>query len=333
MRILKSDLKRGVVKVKIENLDDIWVLKHVLEKGDLVTGKTFRKKIIKRGEKIEYGERIPMVLKIKVEDVEFQKESGNLRITGKIVSGPESIQLHSYHTIQAEPGKILLIQKEWKKYQIEKLKKAQIKKPLLLIGVIDREEMDFGILKESGIEMISSFYPEKEEEDRRGFYKKILDYLKGKKEFEKIIIAGPGFERENLFNYIKERDKELTNKIILEHSSDVGISGVKEVIKKSANKILRETRIAKETELIEEVLKRIKTNGLVVYGREDTEKAINYGAVESLIVSEEKIREFENLMEKTEKMGGKVFIVSSEHESGEQFLNLGGIAAFLRYKI
>jgi protein pelota len=164
------------------------------------------------------------------------------------------------------------------------------------------------------------------------YYKEIISYLK-KQDFEIFVLAGPGFERENLSKFIERNEKSLAGRIIVEHSSSTGINGVQEVVKKSANKILRETRIAKESKYVNEILKRIKTEGLVVYGAKETEKTVNFGAVEKLFVSQEKIRDFEKIMEMQEKLRGEIVIIGSDHELGEQFLHLGGIAGFLRFKV
>ncbi len=71
---------------------------------------------------------------------------------------------------------------------------------------------------------------------------------------------------------------------------------------------------------------------LVVYGPKETEKAVSIGAVETLFVSQQKLDAFEKLMETQERMRGAVVIIGSDHELGEQFLHLGGIAGFLRFK-
>jgi protein pelota len=44
-----------------------------------------------------------------------------------------------------------------------------------------------------------------------------------------------------------------------------------------------------------------------------------------------KNRDIERLMDQVENMGGKVMIISSEHDGGKQLISLGGIAALLRY--
>ncbi|MCK4434887.1 hypothetical protein KAU92_05300, partial [Candidatus Bathyarchaeota archaeon] len=41
----------------------------------------------------------------------------------------------------------------------------------------------------------------------------------------------------------------------------------------------------------------------------------------------------EELMNVVEQKGGKIMIVSTEHEAGEKLTALGGIAALLRYSI
>jgi protein pelota len=332
MKILRKDLKENTIKLRVETFEDLWHLEHIIEKGDLVTGKTFRKTTIKRGETIEYGERKPIILTIRAEKIDFQRDSGILRITGPIVFAPDNIRKQSYHTIRVDINSILSIRKLWKPHHLKRLEKSKVKPPLLLICVLDREEANFAFLKESGIEM-KCLIENENKERMEDYYEKILNYLERQEGYQKIILAGPGFERENLFKFIQRKKSDLVEKIILEHSSSIGINGIHEVVKKSANKILKETRIAKECEYVQEVLLRMKTEGLVVYGREETQKAISMGAVEILLVSDKKIVEFEKLMERVERLKGKVVIIGSDHEMGEQFLHLGGIAGFLRFRI
>jgi len=329
MKVLGQNIKSGEKTLKIESIDDLWHLKNIIEEGDVVSGKTLRKTVIKRGDQIDYGEKKPVTLSIKVEKTELKDNA--LRISGRIISGQNDIELSSYHTMNIECGSVLTLQKNWKPHHIERLKKAEIKHPLLLITVLDREQADFAIIKESGIEMITSIRsrdPEKREE----YYNEIYNFLK-KKNIKNIVIAGPGFERENLLNFISKKDREFAKNIFLEHSSNIGITGIREVIEKSSNKIIKQTRIAKESEVVKEFMEKIAKGGLVVYGIEETKRAVEYGAVEKLLISDEKVRDFEDIMEKVEKQKGIVVIIGSDHELGEQFLNMGGIAGFLRFRI
>ncbi len=336
MEIIKTDLKHGKITLKPVNMDDLWHIQQVLEAGDKVTAKTERRTTIKRGPEVVKGDREIITLAISVEKISLDRQ---LRLTGKIIEGPENIT-HEYHTLTIDPGAVLTIEKEWENHQLERLKKARIKKPLLFICVLDRDEADFAMLKESGIEFLGSLEPKvsgsrstsKEEPgDRVEYYKKIVEYLEGKSEY--IIVAGPGFERENLLKYIKEKNPELAKKIVLEHSSDTGKAGIQEVIKKSANTVLKDTRISREAAFVEEFLKRINMKGLVAYGQKETEEAVLSGAVETFLVSVEKVKEFRGLMEQAEKLKGHVVLITSDHPAGEQFLSLGGIGGFLRFKV
>lgn len=327
--------KEKIAKLIVETPEDLWHIHKVLSKGDLITSRTFRKTAIKRGKEFVEGRREPMVLTIEVEKTEYRKETHTLKILGKIVSGPENIQIGSHHSINIEIGNNLTVKKDWKNYQIERLKKAGTAKRSVFICLIDRDGADFALLKESGIEFKGSksfkkksWY--KQEEKRDEFYKEIVSVLKEQKA---IVLAGPGFERENLLKYIKESDKELAKRIIIEHASERGRSGVREILRKSASRILKETRIAEESEIVEKFLDEVKKSGLAVYGKKETEQAVEMGAVKELLVSDEKVEEFERILDKAEKQHAKIFIISSGHDAGEQFLDFGGIGGLLRYRI
>ncbi len=334
MKIIHQDRKEGKIKFRVETPDDLWHLEKILEKGDLVTSRTLRKKAIKRGKEILEGERKPMTLTINLEDVE--RQAGILRLRGKIVSGPEDIKLSSYHTLNIEPWSVLTIKKEqgWKQYQLERIKRAMVKQPLLFICILDREQADFAVLKESGVEMKGSVSAKKVKgrEDRSDYYRDILSVLEKQKGCQAMVIAGPGFEKENLLEFIDKANPKLAGKLALEYASSTGKTGIQEVIKRSANKILKETRVAKETGLVERLLVEIGKDGKAVYGDKETKSAARMGAVETLLVSEEKVKGFEGLMDQVEKMRGSIVIISSEHESGEKFLGLGGVAGFLRFR-
>src|SRR3989338_3259269 len=103
MKLIHTDLKKGEVKVKIENLDDLWYLNLIVEKTDLVKGKTLRK--IKIGEETQRKQstiKKPVFFLTEVEKVEFSKTSNVLRISGIVKQGPEDVPLGSHHTFNVE---------------------------------------------------------------------------------------------------------------------------------------------------------------------------------------------------------------------------------------
>lgn len=331
MRILKKDMRHGTIILRPENLDDLWHLEKVLEQKDLVRASTWRRVTLKRGEDIVKADRKPVTLTVEAEKIGFH-ETGVLRVTGKIKEGPEDMS--GYHTIEIEPGLDLTITKEWKREQLDRLERAKIKEPLLYICVIDRDGVDFGGLKASGLEMLGSIRFRKVfgQESREEFYDEVMKHLSRQENYERIIIAGPGFEADNLLKHIRGRDPKLAARITLEKSSETGRTGIQEVIKTSADKVLEKARVTRETRVVEGFLAEVAKDGMAVYGKKETQAAAAAGAVETLIVSEELVRESEGLMEMAEKTGASIMIISSSHEAGEKLLSLGGVGGILRYK-
>lgn len=329
MRILKKDMRHGVLVVQPENLDDLWHLEKVLEPGDMVMARTMRKATVRRGEEIVKGEKKPVTLSVEAEKVAFH-ETGRLRITGRIRAGPDS----GYHTIEAEPGTRLTITKEWKRDQLQRLEDAKVKEPLLYICAIDRDGADFGILKASGLEMAGSirFSKVMGEESREAFYDRVAEHLKKQGECERILLAGPGFEAENILRRIKEKHHGLAGRISLEKSSSTGRTGIQEVIKTSADKVLERSRVSRETRAVEGLMEEIGKDGLAVYGKKETQSAVVIGAVERLLVSEAMVRECEGMMDTAEKVKTDIMVISASHEAGERFLSLGGVGGILRYR-
>ena len=77
-----------------------------------------------------------------------------------------------------------------------------------------------------------------------------------------------------------------------------------------------------------------KDAGMGIINLEKIKIALQNGAVETLFLSEKldkiKARELKKL---AENIGSNLEMISIETEEGEQFYNLGGIGAILRYKV
>lgn len=151
-----------------------------------------------------------------------------------------------------------------------------------------------------------------------------------------VILAGPGFAKEDLKKLIDSSYPELAERITMDDASSIGRSGFQEVLRRGAVKsALESSRIALETRLIEDLFREIATNGRAAYGFEEVEAATNFGAVEHLLVLDELVRsrKADEIMRAVVRGRGKVVIFSSEFEPGERLRSLGGLAALLRFKI
>jgi peptide subunit release factor 1 (eRF1) len=186
-----------------------------------------------------------------------------------------------------------------------------------------------------------------------------------------VLIGGPGpvkekLAKEDYLNY------QIKNKIIA--VKDVGYAdeyGLEELVKRSED-ALEQTEIFKEKKLLNDFFVRLREKENVVVGLEKTLKALELGAIEELIISEnfEFVRKnlacknghkkvvvlkkdekayceicgeemkveseeeiFDEIVEKAEELGAKVHIVSDDTEEGKGFKSMGGIGAILRFKI
>lgn len=349
MQIIHSDFKIGLVKLKIETTDDLWYLSHLIDVGDLLTGRTTRKMKIGEGENAKVVKKI-LVLTIQAESIDFSETGTTLRINGKVKEGPEEVPRESYHALELEENTEFSIQKKnWLGYQKQKLQESCEKKTTYLLCLFDREECLFAITKKSGYEVILKLTGEvpkktKTVEIKKDFQEEIIKVLTQYQERyhpENIILASPAFYKEDLFKKITS--PELRKKIVLSISSDISESSINEVLRRpELTQILKSNRARLEQLIVEEVLSEISKDGLVSYGWNDVKKTVEAGAVKTFLVTDDfiqkkrkegKYEELDRLMKQVDSTDGKIHLLSSEHESGKKLGGLGGIAALLRFKI
>ncbi|MBW2983727.1 mRNA surveillance protein pelota [Candidatus Woesearchaeota archaeon] len=352
MKTIYSNLKKGEIKLKVENPDDFWYLTTIIDKGDLVKGKTIRK--IKIGEKEQRSMKTikkPVFIAVNVEKVEFSKTSGFPRVAGVVTEGPEDVPHGSHHTFNIEVGSIItIIKKKWLTFQLDRLKEASSKEiAKILICILDREESFLALLKRYGYTLLSHIKGKVqkkgvEEKVTGSLYseiiKKIEDYDK-KYTLNQIIIASPAFWKEELMKELK--NDELKKKIILATCSSIDKTAINEVLKRpETREALKQARASKEANLVEELLTEISKQGLAAYGLKETENAANSGAVKMLLVTdsliqksreENKYEKIDQIMKTVDSTKGEVHLISSENDAGKKLDGLGGIGGILRYKL
>jgi protein pelota len=353
--------RTGEVSLIPESLDDLWHLKHVIEKGDLVYSLTYRR-LEEATDKIrpDKTEKKPLRLGIRAESVEFHKFSRRLRIKGVIEKGLDT-ELGSYHTFNIEPGVELSIVKTWKEHQLRRIREAEkaVGSPDVIVLTIEEGEAVAGVVRQYGVdELFSIRYSsgkgmESGEGSKKDFFYAVLNQLKSSFlsiAAEAIIIAGPGFVKNDFFSFLKEKDSELAKRARTEQASSIGMSGFIEVLKRGAvERLKKEERLTREVRLLDRLMEEIskEQDGKGVYGKEEVRNALQYGAIETLLISDEKLMasrveeeeneeermEIESLLMDVERGRGKIVVFSTEFEPGKRLNGLGGIAAILRFRI
>lgn len=346
MRVTKRSLKgrEGEIAITPETLDDLWHLKYIIEKGDLVFALTKRKADTAtdklRPEKVE---KKNVRLGIRVEDLEFHRFSNRLRIHGVIEQG---IDTGSYHTLNIEDGTNVAIIKTWKKDQIERIDEAEAssKRPKVVIVAVEEGDADIGFVRHYGIEMYSHITQSSGKGEgtlREVFFTEICDQLvHAASGSEAIVVAGPGFTKEDFLKYLTAKEPELASRAIVEDTASVGMSGFQEVLRRGAvDRIMEESRIARESRLMDELLKEISMDGKAAYGIDEVKSAQDFGSIETLLVADEFLRterekgSIDDFLQSVENSRGNIVIFSTIFEPGHKLLSLGGIAALLRFRI
>ena len=116
-----------------------------------------------------------------------------------------------------------------------------------------------------------------------------------------------------------------------------GRAAANEVIREGlAGELLADHAMVRETELLEEAWRLIATNGAVAYGKEMLERALEEGAVETLLISAELLRDdlfWADYVKRLDVIGAKLIQCSTDHDSGQQLLGMGGAIALLRFRM
>jgi len=222
--------------------------------------------------------------------------------------------------------------------------------------VLDRKEATLGLLigkKIKALQKFASMVPGKttkggqsaarygriRENMAKEFFRKIAE--EAKKEFyplgedlKGILVGGPGPAKED---WLKEGQliTALHDKIL--GVKDIGYADEHglELLVETSQDILAGQEIIHEKKILEKFFDMLgKQKDKTAYGEEAVKKALEYGAVEKLLLSKKlKKADIKKYEKQAHETSVGVELISVDTEEGQQFWNLGGIGAILRFKI
>ena len=351
------NLKKGFVKVIPETFDDLWHLYNVIYRGDEVYAYTKRE--IKPDEKYarpRRGQRVPVFLGVKVEKIDWDKLLGRLRVHGTICKAPETVPIGAHHTLNIALNKPLtIVKRKWARHHVERLERARktSEKPITIIA-IDDEGYAIATTKQYGVEakveerirLPGKLEAEKRSAAIKEYFRKALSSLRQVWTATRspIAIIGVGFVKNDFAKFLESEASDVAKSVVdVKGVNNGGVAGIYEALRSGVLlKVMKYLRVVEETETIEEILKRLgKGESNITYGLEEVKKAAQLGAIEKLVLADTMLREtsaekrllLEDLMKIVEQKGGKIMIISTEHEAGAKLFALGGIAALLRFSL
>jgi peptide chain release factor subunit 1 len=221
--------------------------------------------------------------------------------------------------------------------------------------VMDRREATLGVLEGKSIRVLKKMTSGVPGKMRAGgqssqrferltegmaleFYRRVTDAMKTQffdmPKLKGILIGGPGPTKEEM---LKEgqlttalRQKVLGVKDI-GYTDEFGLN----LLVEASQDILAKQEITHEKEVMKKFFTMLaKEPEKISYGENEVKKALDMGAVQTLFLSKKlnkkKIIEFEKM---AVDISANVEFISTDTDEGNQFNNLGGVGAILRYQI
>lgn len=329
-------------ELRIETLEDLWVLSQFIVPTDKVFATTERKVKIGSGDKAKQVKKIIFV-ELDVNKTNF--DSSVLRVSGEICNETEFTAVGQAHSLNFSVNdKIKILKKSVLKFEEKLLDNAiNSKKSKNFLVLFDKDELiacefsDFNysvLFDKNGLGSKKYHLEELNEEEQK--FKILESFLN--RDYSNIIFSGPGIYKEKLAKYIKDKTGQ---KIIIFPWTDVSNSAVAKCLKEvSKSGVLENSQLSKEGDSISKLLENINRGSKNCYGYDNCVESINSGAVETLLISTKLIdeskesgsySEINELMRLVEQLNGDLVIVNSKNESGRILDGIGSIACILRY--
>jgi len=346
LRVISLNVRKSEIELVPEDLDDLYVLSLILERGDLVYSWTLR--MLRRRKGVgERGERIRAYMGVKVERVEFQRFTTRLRIRGVVVESPEILHAKgSHHTITVEPGRrIKIIKGRLNKYHLSLIEKSGKKEVALILSMGD-EDAVVARLRDQGLEVLATIPVYKEEAGSvkamlAGSIKEVVKVLKRYYVREgPLILLAPSL----ILDWVAEELRKALGpprELIKIKVSEGGLAGIYEAVRSGRlRELAKRIRSLESEEAMNRIYKTLmEDKDRVAIGLDEAISASRLGAVDELLILDSFLRERANedkikeLIRLSEEKGAKVRIVPNSLEAGAKLKSLGGVAALLKYKL
>jgi protein pelota len=334
----------------VEEPDDLLTLRRIIKKGDMMVSDTTR--VIKQDKdysRPDRGERIKIRISLEVEKIALDSVFDRLRVHGTIIeSSNEAVSKGSHHSVLIKIGDSFNVtKKKWLPIEMKLLKSKEDSFGFVLIA-IDKGDCGIGKLKGTHLELMQNLYSGssgkqyKSSFNIESFFENISKMLEiTLRNDDVIVIFGPGETKKQFSNYLQKTPLSKKHKIeIVEGIDSGGEDGVYIFIKsKSMQQIMGQSKLAKVASILEEIMIKAQNKSKkFTMGFEETQKANQYGAIDSLVFSEkiiqtqdeEKVIDFLN---EAESKGVKVYALDSSTDVGLQVSGLGGIVSLLRFSV
>jgi protein pelota len=346
VRLLHHDATTGRFRLRLETPSDLWRIARLIHPGEIVGASTTRRDP-EAPEDVAGAERTRrrVYLALRAEQVEFHGFSRHVRVTGPIVEGPFDIGRH--HTLDLGEGDEVTVDKPHPTSADRTLLDEGLAgkgDPTVLIAALDWGDSSFVRVRGRAIEPVADvrrtiagkqYEGGQGERDRGAYVEELLGILEREgATANAVIVAGPGFLKEQIQRRIAETSPALKGKLTLVATSESGRVGVNELLRSGkASEVLRGTVAAEEAEVVERLVRSLAGGLRAAVGPAEVAEAVDAGAVETLLVSESALVDplIAAALERARSGRGRILVVRDDDEAGHRLTALGRVAAILRY--
>lgn len=363
MKLLKKTVEKdgsGVLSIQTQNAEDLWHLWNLVTKGDRVTNTTFRKVVKTTATGTTTNSRKQVTLTIEIEDINYTETE--LRLKGKTTTDTEHVKRGSYHTLTIGTNDTFQLSKDkWDAIFLQRVDdacnpniSADVAAVILQSGTahvclitnnrtIVRSDVNVVIPKKRA----GSANRHDQGVDR--FYATLATAVEKHVDFDVVkclIIASPAHYKEEFVDYFLRtisNDKQRANvksKILSINSTSGHLHALSGVLQDpDVKRQIDDTKAFKEAAKLGEFLDMLNSKpDWAFFGVKHCSAAADQSAIDTLLVTDGLFRsedpglrtKYVELTDKVRDCGGKVFVFSSEHETGRKLDQLSGVAAILR---
>lgn len=355
----------GSIALIPEESEDMWHAYNLISEGDAVTASTVRKVQTESSTGSSTSSRVRTTLTITVETIDFDTQACVLRLKGRNIVENQYVKMGAYHTLDLELNRKFTLRKPlWDSVALERVEMAcDPAASADVAAIVMQEGLAHVCLITPSMTLVRSKIDVTIPRKRKGF---VQQHEKGLNKFydavmqgilrhidfsvvKCVIIASPGFVKDQFFDYMMQQAIKTDNKLLIENKSKFLLVKASSGFKHSLKEVLQEpavmnkisdTKAASEVKLLESFYTMLQLEpAKAFYGKKHVERANEAMAIESLMISDklfrcqdiQKRKEYVSLVDSARENGGDVRIFSSMHVSGEQLDQLTGIAAILRF--
>lgn len=355
----------GYVTMTAEQSEDMWHAYNLISEVDQLRASTIRKVTTESATGSTGSNRVRTTLTIRIESIDFDTQACMLRVKGRNIQENQYVKMGAYHTLDLELNrKFTLIKALWDSVALDRLELAcDATQQADVAAVIMQEGLANICLVTPSMTLVRAKIDVTIPRKRKGlctqhdksllkFFDSIMQAILRHVNFDivkSVILASPGFVKDQFFEYMLQQAVKLDQKVLLEnrnrflliHSSSGFKHCLKEILQDpTVCGKLSDTKASSEVKALEAFYTMLQTEpAKAFYGVRQVEKASQAQAIEVLLITDTLFRcqnvaerkRFVSLVDRVREHGGEVKLFSSLHVSGEQLSLLTGCAAILRF--